>query len=69
MRRYRRYRVEQEQPVERCPTCGHIHPGGLGVSMCGCGDCLLLFGGIEFDLLAPPFQERYRELRQQIDDN
>ena len=28
--------------VVKCPTCGHIHPNGLGIAYCLCRDCGLL---------------------------
>ena len=36
-----------------CPTDGHVHPNGIGVRICGCPDCDLLWTDIPRDLLAP----------------
>ena len=45
-----------------CPTCGHLHPGGVGVNRCLCDDCFLLFGPTPYEMLAPEYQDRFEEL-------
>jgi hypothetical protein len=48
-----------------CPTCGHLHPSGVGAAICGCHDCFLLWQtNIRFEHLAPQFQQRLTELRE-----
>ena len=44
----------------KCP-CGHRHPGGMGLAMCMCKDCGLLWFA-EPEYLAPAFRARYDEL-------
>lgn len=47
-----------------CPTCKHAHPGGIGLALCLCGDCALLFGDTPRDLLAPEYRQRLEELER-----
>ena len=51
-----------------CPTDKHAHPGGVGVNICGCNDCLILFGGIAPEYLAPESRARLKELRAKQED-
>ena len=61
-------RIEIEPAdMEQCPTCRHAHPKGLGLLVCGCRDCSILFGSVAYEWLAPPYQERYRELHAQME--
>lgn len=45
-----------------CPTCGHCHPGGMGLLACACGDCHLLWTTVPRELLKPEAYERLEEL-------
>lgn len=46
----------------RCPTCGHMHPHRMGLAMCMCEDCALLWTSVRREHLAPEYQERYDRL-------
>jgi hypothetical protein len=48
--------------MNTCPTCGHAHPDGLGLALCLCSDCGLLFGGVPRRFLAPKYAARLIEL-------
>lgn len=45
-----------------CPSCGHLHPGGVGLSLCLCGDCYLWFGSIPRVSLSEKAAARLKEL-------
>lgn len=45
-----------------CPGCGHLHPNGIGVSMCGCRDCLIL--SMRPEVLGDEARARLAELRR-----
>lgn len=44
-----------------CPGCGHLHPNGIGISMCGCSDCHLL--SMDPAVLGDEARRRLTELR------
>lgn len=49
----------------KCPTCGHIHPNGIGAKSCMCSDCMLIWFD-EPKLLAPNFYKRRKMLLKKI---
>ena len=49
-----------------CPTCGDLHPNGIGVSLCACRDCWLLFSDIPLRSLSPQSLARLKELLEAI---
>lgn len=50
----------------KCPTCKHRHPNSLGLAMCGCEDCFLIWTDIPSQYLAPEKKIRQEELYQGI---
>lgn len=47
-----------------CP-CGHLHPNGIGATMCGCKDCHLLT--MDYAILGDAGRARRDEIRR-LDD-
>jgi hypothetical protein len=50
----------------KCPTCGHAHPNGAGLSLCLCEDCKLVFWPYEESLLSEENQKKRKELLKAI---
>lgn len=44
---------------DRC-KCGHVHPSGIGASICGCGDCHLMW--MDYNILSDEAKARFRDL-------
>ena len=40
-----------------CPECGHLHPDGIGLSLCLCEVCPLPW--TRYDLLSPEYKALY----------
>jgi hypothetical protein len=54
------HRIKEIRNPE-CPDCGHIHPSGIGVSMCLCDTCALIW----FDkpeLLTKENKDKYNKI-------
>ncbi len=51
---------------DRCPTCKHMHPEGVGLFLCGCKDCFLLFGDVPFAHMGEEAQARVLALHAQM---
>ncbi len=50
----------------KCPTCGHIHPHGIGVTFCGCADCSLIWTDTP-ELMTEEYQKKRRELLAKVE--
>lgn len=50
----------------KCPTCGHVHPNGIGIAMCACDDCHLIWFN-KPDLLSEKNAKRRKILMQKIE--
>lgn len=50
----------------RCPTCGHMHPHRMGLSLCACDDCSLLWTTIPRQHLAPEYAKRLADLEAKV---
>lgn len=59
--------IHDDYLVVLCPTCGHWHPGRIGLVTCSCEDCALLWHENP-DLLTPEYAKRREELIQQVEE-